>query len=47
VSGRHRRRWPENMPLLLVPVVIVGGPIGLACLAAGLYLLARAALRWL
>lgn len=46
-SGRHRRPWPERMPLALVPFVIVGGPIAAVWLAAGLFMLGRLAIRHL
>jgi hypothetical protein len=45
VSGRHRRGWPDRVPLLLVPAVVVGAPIGVVWLAAGLFLLVRLAVR--
>ena len=45
MSGRHRRGWPDRVPLLLVPVLIVGAPLAFVWLGAGLYLLGRLAVR--
>ena len=45
MSGRHRRRGLERIPLILVPFVIVGGPIAVVWAAAGLFMLVRLAVR--
>jgi hypothetical protein len=45
VTGRHRRGWLDRVPLPLVPAFVVGAPIGVVWLAAGLFLLARLAVR--
>jgi len=47
VSGRHRAPRLERMPIALVPVLIVGGPIAVVWAAAGLFMLCRLAIRHL